>query len=89
MQALQGRLARYVRPKHGLKIRYKYQYYSQVIPTCILADEEKMTPLPFFRVLPLAGIQVPDYKGATTKEAPFVYRLGHQIFILGRGVRLP
>ncbi|CCM75527.1 hypothetical protein BN77_2682 [Rhizobium mesoamericanum STM3625] len=39
--------------------------------------------------MPLAGFKVPDYKGATTKEAPFVYRLGHQIFILGRGVRLP
>ena len=41
------------------------------------------------RNFPLAVIQVPDYKGATEAHAPFVYRLGHQIFILGRGVRLP
>ena len=38
---------------------------------------------------PLAVTPVPDYKGATEARAPFVYRLGHQIFILGRGVRLP
>gem|GEM_PF-5631241 len=39
--------------------------------------------------LVLAGNQTSDYKGANTAYAPFVYRLGRQIFILKRGVRLP
>jgi hypothetical protein len=45
------------------------------------------------RNFPLAGNPTPDYKGATAanaaRHAPFVYRLGRQIFILERGVRLP
>ena len=37
----------------------------------------------------LAAFEGADYKGATTKEAPFVYRLGHQIFILEEGFDSP
>ena len=33
-------------------------------------------------ILPLAAQKGADYKGATTEHAPFVYRLGRQIFIL-------
>ncbi|CVI57845.1 conserved hypothetical protein [Agrobacterium salinitolerans str. Hayward 0363] len=41
-------------------------------------------------IFPLAEQREPDYKGATPQaHAPFVYRLGRQIFILKRGVRLP
>ncbi|CVI57847.1 conserved hypothetical protein [Agrobacterium salinitolerans str. Hayward 0363] len=41
-------------------------------------------------IFPLADLREPDYKGATPQaHAPFVYRLGRQIFILKRGVRLP
>ncbi|CUX19023.1 conserved hypothetical protein [Agrobacterium tomkonis CFBP 6623] len=41
-------------------------------------------------IFPLADQREPDYKGATPQaHAPFVYRLGRQIFILKRGVRLP
>ncbi|CUX15456.1 hypothetical protein AGR13a_Cc180028 [Agrobacterium genomosp. 13 str. CFBP 6927] len=41
-------------------------------------------------IFPLADQPEPDYKGATPQaHAPFVYRLGRQIFILKRGVRLP
>ena len=36
----------------------------------------------FFIALPLAATKRPDYKGATKRHAPFVYRLGRQIFIL-------
>ncbi len=35
-----------------------------------------------FLVLRLAAQKSADYKGATTAHAPFVYRLGRQIFIL-------
>jgi hypothetical protein len=37
--------------------------------------------MPDKRDFPLAGMGGPDYKGAT-QHAPFVYRLGRQIFIL-------
>ncbi|CVI55232.1 conserved hypothetical protein [Agrobacterium deltaense NCPPB 1641] len=58
--------------------------------TALPASIKKLVTKREKSIFPLADQPEPDYKGATPQaHAPFVYRLGRQIFILKRGVRLP
>ena len=66
-----------------------YALVRAVTPLFFLSQSDHLKNFADDSDFPLAGARFADYEGAYQRHAPFVYRLGRQIFILKRGVRLP